>query len=325
MKAAQLVGPRNFEIIEVPDPEVGTGNCLVQIESWSICGSDIRNTYGTVLNEEEYPLHPGHPGHEIAGTVVESFSNEFNEGDRVIVLPTGDVGLVEYIEALPGRMIPIPDKGGFDEWLMCQPSGTVLYACQQIGTLLGKNVVVIGQGAIGLSFTAMIARSGVGTLIAADLFDYRLDYSKKFGATHVVNPSKRPLQEFVIDILGGEKPDIVIEAAGYSDTLNNALKMVKSFGTVVMFGIQQRSPEHDFVVPMEYRDFRVSNAQLISIAAGHTPDIRTHIETMIELKQRGWWNPAEMITHRLKFEEVKGAYDMYTDRGDEVVKVVMER
>ncbi len=325
MKAAQLVGPRNFEIVDVPQPEVRAGNCLVQIESWSICGSDIRNTYGTVLPEEEYPKPIGHPGHEIAGTVVESFSNEFDEGDRVIVLPMGDIGLVEYMEALPGRMIRIPDESGFHEWLMCQPSGTVLYACQQIGTLMGKNVAVIGQGAIGLSFTAMIARSGAKTLIAADLFDYRLDYSKKFGATHVVNPSKEPLQESVTEILGGEQPDVIIEAAGYPDSLHNALNMVKSYGTVVMFGIQQRHPEQDFVVEMDCSGFRNRNAILVSIAAGHTKDVRTHIETMIELKQRGWWDPAEMITHRLKFDDVKQAYDMYTDRDDGVVKVVMGR
>ena len=42
-----------------------------------------------------------------------------------------------------------------NEWLMCQPSGTVIYGCQQLGMLLGKNVVVLGQGAIGLSFTAI--------------------------------------------------------------------------------------------------------------------------------------------------------------------------
>lgn len=324
MKAAQLIGPRNFQMVDVPEPEVRTGNCLVKIESWSICGSDIRNTYGTLLPEKEYPKQIGHPGHELAGTVVESFSDEFDEGDRIIVLPTGDVGLVEYIEALPARMIRIPDEGGFDEWLMCQPSGTVLYACQQIGTLLGKNVVITGQGAIGLSFTAIIARSGAGTVIAADLYDYRLDYSKIFGATHVVNPSKHPIQKTVTEILGGDKPDVVVEAAGYLDTLNNALKMVKSFGTVVMFGIQQRSPAHDFVVPIEYSDFRGSNARLVSMAAGHTGDVRTHIETIIELKRRGWWDPAEMITHRLKFDEVKHAYDLYTDRDDGVVKVVME-
>ena len=325
MRAAQLVGPRNFEIVDAPVPTVSDGNCLVEIERWSICGSDIRHTYGAVLDEKDYPMKIGHPAHEIAGTVVETRSDRFREGDRVIVLPTSDTTLVEYIEALPERMIALPDDGPMDEWLMCQPSGTVIYGCQQLGTLLGKNVVVLGQGAIGLSFTAILSRSGVSNLIAVDPLDYRLEYSNKLGATHTVNPTMTPTEEAVLDILSGEKPDIIVEAAGYPDTLNTALRLVKSFGIAMMFGIQQKSRERGFVVPMEYKDFRGSNGRLMTVAAGHSQDILSHIELMVELKQRGWWDPAELITHRLPFVEVQRAFDLYVDHDDGIVKVVMER
>ncbi len=325
MRAAQLVGPRNFEIIDAPLPTTADGNCLVEIESWSICGSDIRHTYGTVLDEEDYPMKIGHPAHEIAGTVVETRSDRFREGDRVIVLPTSDTALVEYVEALPKRMIALPDYGSTDEWLMCQPSGTVIYGCQRLGTLLGKNLVVLGQGAIGQSFTAILARSGVSNLIAVDPLDYRLEYSKKFGATHTVNPTKTPTEEAVLDILDGQKPDVVVEAAGYPDTLNTALRLIKSFGIVLMFGIQQKSRTHGFTVPMEYKNFRSSNARLMTVAAGHTHDILSHIELMVELKRRGWWDPAELITHRLSFDEVQNAFNMYTDHDDDILKVVMRR
>jgi len=45
---------------------------------------------------------------------------------------------------------------------------------------------------------------------------------------------------------------------------------------------------------------------------------------MVELKERGWWNPGEMVTHRMAFDDVKAAYDMYENVEDDVVKVVME-
>lgn len=48
-----------------------------------------------------------------------------------------------------------------------------------------------------------------------------------------------------------------------------------------------------------------------------------HIENVIELRTRGWWNPGEMLTHELKFDDVKQAYDMFENREDNVVKVVM--
>ena len=40
----------------------------------------------------------------------------------------------------PGRMIALPDHGDLTEWVMCQPSGTVLYSCQRMGSVLGKSV-----------------------------------------------------------------------------------------------------------------------------------------------------------------------------------------
>ncbi|MCI0791740.1 MAG: hypothetical protein J4O02_08220, partial [Chloroflexi bacterium] len=37
----------------------------------------------------------------------------------------------------------------------------------------------------------------------------------------------------------------------------------------------------------------------------------THIENMIALKERGWWDPGEMVTHTMPFDDVQKAYDMY--------------
>ena len=95
-----------------------------------------------------------------------------------------------------------------------------------MGTILGKRVLVLGQGAIGLSFTAICARAGAKQVIATDLFDYRLDFSKRFGATHTVNAGSENLDEAVEEITGGDMPDITVEAAGYPDTLNASLRLV---------------------------------------------------------------------------------------------------
>ena len=131
----------------------------------------------------------GQPCHELAGVVVESRTDGFREGQRAIVIPpSGTGGLMEYVVSSPDRMILLPDEGPLDEWVMCQPSGTVLYSCQQMPNLLGKNVLIFGQGSIGLSFTMITSRVGARNVIAADVLDYRLKKSKEFGATHTVNP-----------------------------------------------------------------------------------------------------------------------------------------
>ena len=72
----------------------------------------------------------GTPCHEVAGTIVESRTDRFHEGQRVIVLPTqdGPGALVEYLAGKPDRMVALPDEGDLGEWVICQPSGTVLYS-----------------------------------------------------------------------------------------------------------------------------------------------------------------------------------------------------
>ena len=54
-------------------------------------------------------------------------------------------------------------------------------------------------------------------------------------------------------------------------------------------------------------------------------DSISHIERAIELKKRGWWDPGEMITHRLTFDDVNDVYDMYEKHSDGVIKVVMSK
>ena len=65
MKAAQLMGPKRFEFVEVEQPTPADGQCLIKLERISVCGSDIRNIYGPVHPEEDYPMPVGRPCHEI--------------------------------------------------------------------------------------------------------------------------------------------------------------------------------------------------------------------------------------------------------------------
>ena len=321
MRAAQLVGPKRFEFMDVEMPTPKEGECLIKLERLSICGSDIRHGYGPVYPEEEYPLIMGQPCHECAGVVVESRTDDFREGQRVIVLPTADAGgLVEYITSRPGRMIALPDHGDLTDWVMCQPSGTVLYSCQKMGNVMGKSVLIMGQGAIGLSFTMLTAMQGARQVIAVDPLDYRLQYARDFGATHTINPNEQDPVEAVREITHGTGADITVEAAGYVDTLDMAFRLVRRFGTVLIFGIQG-----DDIVPVDTRLWMENQPTIIPTVGARSGDPTTHIKEIVALRERGWVDPARMVTHRLDFNanDVNDAYEMYEQHRDQVIKVVM--
>jgi threonine dehydrogenase-like Zn-dependent dehydrogenase len=321
MKAAQLVGPKLFEFIDVEMPTIKDGECLVKLERVSICGSDVRHGYGPKYTQDHYPLTVGRPCHECAGTVVQSRTDAFHEGQRVIVLPGASMGgLAEYLASNPGRMIALPDHGDLTEWIMCQPSGTVLYSCQRMGSVLGKSVLIMGQGAIGQSFTMLTAMQGARQVIAVDLLDYRLQWSKDFGATHTINPGKDNLAEAVREITGGVGPDVTVEAAGYPETLDTVFRLVRQFGTVVIFGIQGGD-----IVPVDTRTWMDQQPTIIPTTGARSGDPTTHIKNMVALKERGLVDPGRMVTHRLNFdvEDVNKAYQMYEQQLENVLKVVM--
>ena len=321
MKAAQLVGPKRFELVDVDTPTISDGECLIRVDRVSICGSDIRHGYGPVLPEEEYPLEVGRPCHECAGTVVESRADQFREGQRVIYIPQAGIGgMTEYTKSIPGRMAALPDHGDLSEWVMCQPSGTVFYSCSKMGNLLGKSVLIMGQGAIGQSFTMITSRIGASHVIAVDLLDYRLEFSKKFGATHTINPNNVDLVEAVNEITQGQGVDVAVEAAGFPDTLDGALRVVKQFGTVIVFGVQGED-----IVPVNTRLWLDKQPTIIPTVGARSGDPISQIRHMVALKDRGWADPAQMVTHRVGFTpgEVTSAYDMYEQYTDNVLKVVL--
>lgn len=138
MKAARLVGPRQFEFQDAAMPSIKDGEVLVRMKHLSVCGSDLR-TYDRTLPEEDYPLAVGAPCHECVGEIVESHDPRFRPGETVIALAGG---LLEYA-AVPVHEI-VKLKDGVDPALavLCQPAGTVLYSCQQIGTILGQRVKI---------------------------------------------------------------------------------------------------------------------------------------------------------------------------------------
>tara|TARA_Y100000814_G_scaffold154421_1_gene112562 strand:- start:2541 stop:3500 length:960 start_codon:yes stop_codon:yes gene_type:complete len=318
MRAAQLTSPKTLEIIETEVPIPNEDEILVKLETISVCGSDLRK-YDAVLPEEEYPLEIGKPNHECIGIVVESKSNLYKEGDRVIVLASKSDGLKEYMTEHETNAVLVPNYGDPAVWLMCQPMGTVLFSCQETGSFLGKNVAILGQGPIGLNFTSLVAAGGAKNVITTDLLDNRLEVSKNIGATHTINPSKSNPLQVVEEITDGELVDIVIEAAGEESTLNQCFDLVKRQGFVTLFGVQWNDN-----LNLEIGTMFDKQIKLIATSSARSGRRNIAVEQTISLVDQNRLSLDHLITHRKTFDEVQEAYDMYSDKTENCLKVVME-
>ena len=319
MRAAQLVGPRQFEFVDVPPPTPKEGEALIRLEYLSVCGSDLR-TYDRVLPEEQYPLEPGRPCHELLGVVEESRSDLLNPGQRVIAV-TSVGGMVEHLAAPAEIMVPLPESAAKDPapWVLCQPLGTVIYSMQQLGSVLGKRVVVLGQGPIGLTFTDLLARAGATQVIAVDLHDYRLAKAKSMGATHTVNAAKDDVLEAVRDITGGKLADVTIEATGRPETCHQLFSLLRLQGTAIAFGMS-----HDLdVFPFDWSAMYAKLPRLIVTNSAIAGERVESVKTAVDLVDQGRLDISHMLTHRLPWKDVSRAFEIYSTKAEDSLKVVM--
>jgi L-iditol 2-dehydrogenase len=260
MKAAVLKAPYRMAIEEVAAPEPKTDEVLVRVKASAVCGSDLK------AYEGKHPLirPPIILGHEFSGVAAAVGSNvrHIREGDRVVVEPSsvcdrcffcrrGQFSLCEHLEQL-GHQLPgsfaeytaakaqftylLPEGVSFERASLTQPLAISLHAVDRAGIGPGTTVAILGMGAIGL-LLLQVARMRGAEVLATDVVDFRLAKALALGAARAENGAASDLPERIRGWSGGTGPDVVIEAAGTSATIRQALSAVRRAGTVLLLGI----------------------------------------------------------------------------------------
>ena len=319
MKAVQVVARGRAEFVNVPVPEVRPGHVLVKCHRLSLCGSDVQMLH--FAPESSYPFPPGTTGHEMVGHVVAvpNQEAEFKVGDRVLALAPGHLAMSEFFLAVRQHVIALPDDLPMEQLLQAQQYGTVIYACQRLPSVIGKNVVVIGQGSAGLWFNFQLRRMGASQVLALDLEDFRLAHAEYFGATAICNNSQQEPIAFVAEQTNGQMADLVVEAAGEVDSINLAVDLVRKFGDILYFGYP-RAQRFEF----NYDGLFHKCCRATTIVGAAVEPNQTSTKLALDVIARGEIDVSRIITHRLPFADVNQAYELHKNRADGAVKIVIE-
>lgn len=116
------------------------------------------------------------------------------------------------------------------------------------GVTRGDSVAVIGCGGVGDAAVAGAALAGATTIVAVDTDSRKLDWARKFGATHTVNASEADPVEAIRAATGGFGADVVIDAVGRPETWKQAFYARDLAGTVVLVGVP--TPEMTVELPL---------------------------------------------------------------------------
>jgi L-iditol 2-dehydrogenase len=308
VRAILFEAPKKLRLIDdAPRPEPKDGEALVRCSHIALCGTNMGPYTGDGRwAETDWPPPPGWLGHENIGTIVESRCPGWDPGTLVLAHPEDYNGFAEYIVSNPEGLARLPaDPPDLAALVVAQPLATVLRALVRTGPVIKQRCAVIGQGPMGLIFTHLLGRMGADQVIGIDLVPWRLEWARRFGATHVVDASSENVVEAVKELTDGEMVDFCVEAVGKPDALTTSAYLPRRQGRLYVFGV----PHHDM---QEFPWFHtVGNETEIITSMG--PECKEYFQTAVDMIVQGRTDLADMVTPRMPWEEAAEAFDMYAD------------
>jgi alcohol dehydrogenase len=178
----------------------------------------------------------------------------------------------------------------------------------------GDTVAVFGSGPVGMCAMATARLWGPARIVAVDIDESRLEFAKKNGwADYGLNPKKVDVAEELRKMTDGRGADVTIEANGFEPTFKGAISGVRPGGTVSIIGVFETPQE------VEMNKLWIKN---ISIRMGLVNANR--IPELITLIKEGKLNMRPLITHTLPLPQVAEGYDIFEERRDGALKVVLK-
>jgi NADPH2:quinone reductase len=224
VQVLELTGPSGVAVVDVPEPEAGPGEVLVEVHAVGVAFPDL------LLSRGLYQLTPELPftlGADVAGTVVST-------GARVAgVVPFG--GAAERVVVPESAVLPLPDDTSYDQGAALPLNYlTALFALQERGGLReGETVLVHGAaGGVGTA-TLQVAKALGARTIAVTSTEEKAAFARAAGADDVVLLDG--FKDAALDLTQGRGVDIVLDVVG-GDVFTDSLRCLAEGGRLLVVG-----------------------------------------------------------------------------------------
>ncbi len=317
MKAAVISSPGVVGIETVDDPAPGPSDVVVRVAACGLCGTDLH-----ILQGEFAPTLPIVPGHEFAGEVVAAGAavERLAVGDRVAVDPslychechycrigrsnlcerwnaigvTVPGGAAEFAVAPEANCVKLPDHVRTEDAALIEPLSCAVRGYDILRSTLASHVLIYGSGTMGLMMLELAKRTGAATVDVVDLNEERLVTARALGVSETATTA---------DAI--ERPrgwDVVIDATGNANAIQDGLGRVGKGGTFLQFGVA------DYAARATIDPYRIYNQEITitgSMAVLHS------YERAAELFAGGVLDPEVFISDRLPLVDYAAALDRF--------------
>ena len=338
MKALSLDSPKNWRLIDIPEPpSPGPGDAVVRVHQVGVCGTDLSGYLGKM----PFFSYPRIPGHELGVEVVAVGSGvtDIKIGDKCSIEPyincqnchacrRGFTNCCESNQTLgvhcdggltplftiPARKLHISKKLNFEQLALVETLAIGCHAVNRAAISKDDVVAVIGAGPIGLSVIEFVKLTGA-RLIVVDLNEKRLQFCRDImGVQHTLKTDEN-LQKNLIELSGGHLPDVVIDATGHTGSMSNGFELIANGGgRLVYVGITTDE------VKFRHAIFHRPEGTLLCSRNALPGDFKR----IIDLIETGQINTNPWITHRTRFEDVIEVFPSYINPESGVIKAIIE-
>ena len=319
MQALRWHANNDLRLEEVPTPQPGPHDVLIEVAACGICGTDLHEfRHGpNMIRPTPHPLSGVAPpltlGHEFSGRIaaVGDDVTDLNPGQLVTVDPClrcgscpsclrgdyhlctkgGSVGLASHgafashVLVPQVNVLPVPD-GVPAEWAaVAEPLAVGLHAATRAGIGPGDVVLVIGAGPIGIASLLGAISRGAAAVYVSEPVPGRAELARRFGATEAFDPSTTDVRREVFLRSGKVGPDAAIEATGRPDAFQLAINSIRRGGRVSIVGIS------DAQLSVDLRQVVLFERSVLG-ALGYHHDI----ERVLRLMASGRLDPGPFIT-----------------------------
>ncbi len=339
MKAALVRSLDDIEVVDVPVPEIGEGELLVEMKAVGLCGSDLAPWY--VASKAPTVL-----GHEPAGVVATAGKGvtAFRPGDRVFVHHHAACGSCRFCEAgepvmcpawKPGRLHPgglaeffraeaatvvtdtflIPGDLTFEDGALIEPVACAVKAVGRGGVGPGDTVAIVGLGSSGVLLGLLAREAGAARLLGSDPDPARRAAALRLGFDRVLDPSEG-LGAVARDANGGRGADAVFVLPYAASAFDAAMEAAAPAGRVVFYSPVPPETRWSLAPHTAYlRDLTLRFSY--SCGAGE-------LRRALALIEKGVVRADRIVTHRVPLERAPEAFRLARARGD-VLKVMVTR
>lgn len=331
MLAVSVTQPDQIDVIEIPEPEPGPYEAKIRTEVACICNmTDRKLVEGHFPGITRYPILLGHETVGIVEAVGEKVAT-YKVGDRVVgglVLNSTDPaygsgwgGFSAYVlagdhKAMIADGITTPEQGwrevyeimrvippdiAVEDAVMLCTWREVYSAFGDFHIQAGDDIVIYGDGPVGLSFVKFGRAIGLGEIYLVGRHPDKLAKALPMGATGVFT-SDDPEIGRLVEKRGGKKFDAIIDAVGKADIINTALQMIKFGGTVGVYGVVDASsiPLNLGAAPLNFNLFMHQWPTRFREYAAQEP--------VLDMVRAGTLSHKEFITVEFPIQEVAQAF-----------------